>query len=288
MPTTGIAPMNNPQEHYRFDTAALVRPHVPPISGAACLLHHEIAALARLIATTTSALNLWLAGERTRARNIAAYLPPPPRMHLALAPAIHDGAVPSLACALIQDFATSLHLAKALVRAELEGHSINPNCDAAELAHVADVWRKVCDQTIDTLYELNAIVIGEQGTNMQFDDAAVLMMLATARDGGHPNCDHVGLTVPGWADRRQERRYAIDLPARIDAAGLVAAVRICDISRTGLGMCDAPHLDPGAAISVHLPDGRQLQGEVKWSSNSRVGMEFATPLLPEDDLLDPA
>ena len=76
--------------------------------------------------------------------------------------------------------------------------------------------------------------------------------------------------APRGADKRSEPRLFIDEPATLyvlrPASGEHIAVRILDMSQSGVGLRSSEPLPPGALVHVRIRDRIVALGEVKYSA----------------------
>ncbi|HKY81655.1 MAG TPA: PilZ domain-containing protein [Sphingobium sp.] len=91
---------------------------------------------------------------------------------------------------------------------------------------------------------------------------------------------HVAKSSDPGVNQRRAPRVLVDMVSHIAAQGRTHGVRIINISALGL-MCrtDAP-LMIGERISVWLPVVKNVQAEVRWAEDGRVGVEFRQPIEP--------
>jgi hypothetical protein len=57
--------------------------------------------------------------------------------------------------------------------------------------------------------------------------------------------------------------------------GSLLSVRLRNISTHGAMIESQQTFEKGAAVEVHLSDGVQVEGEVRWSQDGRIGVKFA-------------
>jgi hypothetical protein len=81
-------------------------------------------------------------------------------------------------------------------------------------------------------------------------------------------------------NQRRTQRVLVDMVSHIAERGRTHGVRVINISELGL-MCrtDAEVLI-GERVSVWLPVVKDVQAEVRWAEEGRVGMEFRDPIEP--------
>ncbi len=84
---------------------------------------------------------------------------------------------------------------------------------------------------------------------------------------------------PSAAERRGGERHALP-STRIDlrAGGMVFALRLKDLSRSGFcGLTDAP-LAPGQIVYLLAERAEPLPARIRWIRRALIGAEFAEPL----------
>lgn len=81
-------------------------------------------------------------------------------------------------------------------------------------------------------------------------------------------------------NQRRAPRVLVDMVSHIISHGRTYGVRIINISALGL-MCrtDTP-LMIGERITIWLPIVKDLQAEVRWAEDSRIGVEFREAIEP--------
>lgn len=250
------------------------------------LLHVEFLNTGRLIATTTSGINLWLAGNCTGARNLEAFIPADPFIFPSLIKKILNLGLSCETLQSIQTFYARLDFAKRMLRLNMLNGDIDADQSVAEVEHTASAWRSLCGLNISLIYESQSMILCQAGSAPAFQgDSEVLMMLSAACDGGHPNLVDGSLTVPDWAERRRHSRVHLDSEAALEVDQQVFRVRTSDVSTVGICVEPAPSLSGNKRLAIILEDGRRLAGTVKWIKGTRAGIEFDTELNIDDPLL---
>ena len=80
--------------------------------------------------------------------------------------------------------------------------------------------------------------------------------------------------------RADERIPFLGYPFPIRAGEIRASIRMRDLSCGGAsGLCDEA-LDVGAFITVCLAKGHEVEAEVRWVRQMKVGLKFTEPLVP--------
>lgn len=82
-------------------------------------------------------------------------------------------------------------------------------------------------------------------------------------------------------DKRATLRRAVRLDARVrDRNAARFAIRVVDLSRTGLRAETASTIRPGSLIWITLPGLQSLEAEVAWQRGEHIGAAFRQPLHP--------
>jgi hypothetical protein len=237
------------------------------------LVHQEVRNLALLIATTTSALNVWRQGGNDYSNEIRAYLPPDALIIGSLSSHLAEQGIHTETMELLQNFRSRMTFTTGLLKWFKPDGAWDTDQLDAEIEYIADAWRSLCALTICVLYEIEGIILvsGDPG---YVESETVRHLLTAARDGGYPCIKNGRPIVPGWAERRAYQRFAVDLPAvAMSEHGRSDAV-IVDISRGGVGLERAEHLVRGSKINLAIPGGGQLCGTVQWVHGSRAGVKL--------------
>jgi PilZ domain len=110
-------------------------------------------------------------------------------------------------------------------------------------------------------------------------------LVKSARYGGTPCVRSDGVVfVPGWLDRRSDRRVPVGISVRLDCGRGYQRVTLNDISVSGAGLSSCPSLKSGTQITLELPNGRILNGHSAWCHGNTVGVRFSHPLNEADPL----
>ncbi|PEQ11872.1 histidine kinase [Novosphingobium sp. PC22D] len=76
---------------------------------------------------------------------------------------------------------------------------------------------------------------------------------------------------------REKRRAQLARVALRDARGEPMEVLVRDVSKRGLSAtANGPAPEAGDPVAIHLPDGRELWGLVRWVEGRSFGVEFDT------------
>jgi PilZ domain len=251
------------------------------------VLEREARNISRLIATTTSALNMWAAQTDQFSEDLRAYLPADPDLYKGLAPRLPRLAIDSQTLELLQSFYARLALAKNLVLFFPARNSLTPPDFAAEITHVRDAWRGMSATAVDVVRELHTLIATrERNPSLPPHDA--LRALAAARDGHHAAMIAGRPSVMDWAERRRAPRVPIEMTAIVSIAGQHWPVTVTDVSRGGFGLDHAVELPRGRALRMRLDNGRSFEGQIAWIDGQRAGFMLAEDMNASDPLLNPA
>lgn len=110
-------------------------------------------------------------------------------------------------------------------------------------------------------------------------------LLKSTRYGGTPCVRTDGVVlVPGWLDRRSDRRVPVGISVRLDSGRGNQRVILNDISVSGAGLSSCPSLKSGTPVKIELPNGKVLTGRSAWCHGTTVGVKFMHPLDDADPL----
>lgn len=186
--------------------------------------------------------------------------------------------------ARLQSYLARLDLATRLtrnfeIRAAAESGFEFPDAEA-----MADAWRRTSGDAVTVIGLLTDSMGGDANPRMSEDAARVLGLLRSATAGNSPGLGPDGhISIPGWAERRRDRRRSVNMPARIVLGKRVLGIKILDASPTGLGVECTDELPVESQIAILFAGNRRLQGRVVWSNGNRTGIELDQRLA----LLDP-
>jgi hypothetical protein len=186
----------------------------------------------------------------------------------------------------VQGFLARLSLARSLSKAFAERSGGSARESFCPLAVIADSWRRVCRAAIAA----HSAIAESMHTSGHIGTAAVehstLELLRSASLGGWPCISREGyLSIPGWAERRVERRISVGLPVGISLGAARFPGIIENATPTGLGLSCSLTVEAGAEIGVQISDGRSLVGIVQWGKSGKLGVRLTEPLSPDDLLL---
>jgi hypothetical protein len=150
----------------------------------------------------------------------------------------------------------------------------------------ADSWRRVCKAAIEAHTAIAETMTSSGHMCPAAVEASTLELLRSASLGGWPCISREGyLSIPGWAERRVERRVNVGLPAKVTFGPARFPAIIENATPTGLGLTSSLTVKVGAEIGVHLPDGRLVIGIIRWVNSGKLGVRLIEPLSLDDPLL---
>lgn len=81
-------------------------------------------------------------------------------------------------------------------------------------------------------------------------------------------------------NQRRAPRVLVDMVSHISARGRTHGIRVINISELGLMCRTDAEISIGERVSVWLPVITDVQAEVRWAEDGRVGMEFCHSIDP--------
>ena len=91
---------------------------------------------------------------------------------------------------------------------------------------------------------------------------------------------HVAKSRDPQVNQRRTPRVLVDMVSHVMARGRTHGVRIINISPLGLMCRTDAELLIGERVSIWLPVVKNVQAEVRWVEEGRVGVEFRAPIEP--------
>ncbi len=183
----------------------------------------------------------------------------------------------------IQEFLHRLDIATRLAHSAARKSTKATAKPTVDIAIVLDATIRACQAA----REANTILAGimnRRGERHSFPQSRVIPILDLTEHGGWPCIDSFGqVTMPGWAERRHEKRFAVNQSATIDCGDGPAPIMVADASSSGLGLIGNPA--KGCRVNVTLADGRKLSGSIVWTENGRAGMALDHRLSRHDPLM---
>jgi hypothetical protein len=149
---------------------------------------------------------------------------------------------------------------------------------------LCSIWQPLCGEAhklVSVLAKLEILRGSDQLPRLLEIEA----LTKSASEGGTPCVRSDGLVlIPGWLDRRRDRRIPIGVSVLIEHGRRRQRVTLSDVSINGIGLSSCPSITSGTAMSVELPNGRSLKGQVAWSSGGNIGLKFTEPMSESDPL----
>lgn len=185
-------------------------------------------------------------------------------------------------------FAVGLAQALAAGAGQGGGQSRGRGADLGRLMPLdvlADAWMRAAGAMLDWHGHLARVMAARGVTCSATVEAQGLDLLRRAAVGESPCVDADGVfSLPGWAERRQERRRPISLAVDLAIGVKRYPARLDNLSRGGMQLVVSMLVPSGTKAAVVLPDGRSLAGTVRWCDGARLGFALATALSDADDL----
>lgn len=80
-------------------------------------------------------------------------------------------------------------------------------------------------------------------------------------------------------DARSEPRFRpASRMAVMTLHGRDHVVRVVDLSASGARVAFSGRAEPGADVALQLLDRERVKGQVRWSRDGRIGLNFAAPI----------
>lgn len=89
---------------------------------------------------------------------------------------------------------------------------------------------------------------------------------------------HVAKSRDAAVNQRRAPRILVDMVSHLTARGRSYGVRVINISALGLMCRTDAEVTIGERVSVWLPIVKDVQAEVRWAEDGRVGVEFREPI----------
>ena len=91
---------------------------------------------------------------------------------------------------------------------------------------------------------------------------------------------HLNSSRDPSVNQRRVQRDLVDMVSHITANGRTHGARIINISALGLMCRTEAQLPIGERVAVWLPVVKDQAGEVRWSEDGRIGVEFLEKIEP--------
>lgn len=240
----------------------------------------ELLNAAPLVTVATAIANAVEAGHtRLQRRAIAIYAPVRTASPHKLVERMLDTDADLDVCSTLQNYCARLSFAVRMSRAGDDGIITVPEVDIEILA---DAWRRAAGAATDAIEALAAIAKASPDSRL----LPALSLLQLAESGETPCIEADGrVTIPGWAERRREKRVSVQLAATAQIGRQIVPAMIRDVSPSGLGLQCTYQGAPEERITVRLPGDRQMSGTIAWADGQRIGMMLDQRLEAGDPLL---
>lgn len=241
------------------------------------------------IACAASAVNFALAHPRLAPAVLAdlpRWLPTPPASVRSAQLALLQDDLPVAVGSALRDFGLHLRLALKATR-RLNENEKPANVSAADvLDELASLWGLLCERTITLLDMLKPFASPQAERRLAHDGEPMSERLLAAAALGHWPCvDGKGaIILPGWIERRSERRHNVRIDCRIIESSREWMAQTANISLTGVGLVEAPPLLPGTRAILAIGAMTEMSGVVVWGHGDRIGFRFDRPLSSLADL----
>lgn len=160
--------------------------------------------------------------------------------------------------------------------------------DRSQFLHadtVADAWCRACTSIIALFNGLGHTMEIQGVAIVPPKELEVISLLKKAAAGFSPCIESDGsFSLPGWAERRKERRRRLALPIQIGVGIKVFPATLENLSSSGMQIATGFLLPTGSRVAVQLDNGRRLDASVRWSDGTKIGVVLATPLDSNDPL----
>ncbi|MEZ5817158.1 MAG: PilZ domain-containing protein [Hyphomicrobiaceae bacterium] len=258
------------------------------LAAKAALLDLETAGM--FIACATSAIN-YAARHPHLASQVLLALPPwlptsPASVRTVQIELLKDD-LPLSVCSALRDLGLHLRIAGRATRLHCEKVAARAPVSPTQIDELVSLWGLLSERTVALIQTLGPLAASTEPSSGKPTDCgpASERLLAAAALGHWPCIGERGtIAIPGWIERRVERRHRIRLECRLVEAGRTWRAHTIDISRSGVGLAGAPPLAPGARASIAIGALAEQHGCVVWSNGERLGFRFDTPLESLADL----
>lgn len=147
-------------------------------------------------------------------------------------------------------------------------------------------WRLAAERADETLHAQAPLIAGALPP-IYTDNTHALRQLLAQVTAGHTPCLNTDGTIrlPDLPNQRANIRRALLENCLVKAGKRNFKAFARDVSQGGLGLDRVPHLIQGRHVTITLPTGRTITGQVRWYKNATAGIAFFKPLPPNDPLL---
>jgi hypothetical protein len=157
-----------------------------------------------------------------------------------------------------------------------------------DLPGVIDRWRCLSLRALTAVVSLEKDIARCLPGRYSRNTPLLKKLLRTVVEGAHPCVDdHATIKLPDLPQRRAAIRPNVHLPCVLEYHARTYQALAKDISTGGVGLENAPPLEPQTVVLIEFEDCPCLAGLVVWSKGTRAGVKFDTPLKPSHPLLAP-
>ena len=153
--------------------------------------------------------------------------------------------------------------------------------DPVAIDELAGLWGIICERALGLIQDVGGALPREASRSGSNAPGAVATerLLAAAALGASPCVTSGGaIEIPGWIERRSERRHRLRLDCELGIPGRAWQLRTIDISRQGAGLAGSPPLQPGMRACLVIGRSPKIDGVVVWSTGDRLGFRFDVPI----------
>lgn len=153
------------------------------------------------------------------------------------------------------------------------------SADEADIATIADAWRRASSLFVVVLYLLNRSLDGAGlGVRAPLSFGATRLLKDVCRGASPCLAGDGGLHIPGWAERRKTSRARTDVTVQIVQAGFTSTAVLRNASSNGVGLQVDHDLVPGSDLLIALGDGVEAHGTVIWCHDGLAGVRLHAPI----------
>ncbi len=180
----------------------------------------------------------------------------------------------------LHDLSMRLGIARELTLRHCASVETAAPLDPVAIDELAGLWGVICERALELIQDMRAAMPLEEGRAGPLAPAiATERLLAAAALGASPCVNGNGtIAIPGWIERRSERRHRLRLNCGLRIQRKVWQMKTVDISRQGAGLAGSPQLQPGMRASLVIGRSPEINGVVVWQVADRLGLRFDVPL----------
>lgn len=185
------------------------------------------------------------------------------------------------------DLATRLGVARELTLQHCANVASSALVNPVAIDELAGLWGIACENALELLQEIQAELPLDQPAwgSTGAAGASAERLLAAAALGASPCVNINGaVEIPGWIERRSERRHRLRLDCELWHGGRVTRLRTINISRQGAGLVGSPVIEAGARASLVIGRLAEIPGTIVWRTAQNLGFRFDIPLESVADL----